>query len=170
MKTPFILIIDGMTGAGKSSVSKLLSKKLPRTAVIGMDKVKLFISDFERNERDNGIARNIIREMTKIYLDNEISVIIEQPIKSEEVNIYESMAEAYSMPIYKTQLFTTPELAMQRVLERQKDRDNKVPEERIKQNIAYFKSKKDRGFKQIDTTSKSIENVAAEIFSLLESE
>src|SRR3989344_6878236 len=113
MKTPFILIIDGMTGAGKSSVSKLLSKKLPRTAVIGMDKVKLFISDFERNERDNGIARNIIREMTKIYLDNEISVIIEQPIKSEEVNIYESMAEAYSMPIYKTQLFTTPELAMQ---------------------------------------------------------
>lgn len=169
MKNAFILLIDGMTGAGKTSVSKLLSEKLPRTAVIGLDKVKFFISDFERGDRDNGIARTIIREMTKIYLDNELSVIIEQPFKTEEVEMYENVARAHSLPIYKVQLFTTPEVALTRVTTRQKEWNMQVPEEHIKRNIAYFKSKADGGFKQIDTTSMSIEEVTAEIFSLLSS-
>ena len=77
MKQPFLLIIDGMTGAGKTTVSKSLSENIPRVAIIGMDKVKRFISDFERCERDNKIARDIVFEMTKKYLDNNISVIVE---------------------------------------------------------------------------------------------
>ena len=167
MKIPFVLLIDGMTGAGKTSVSKLLSTKLPRTAIIGLDKVKFFISDFERGDRDNGIARTIIREMTKIYLDNQISVVIEQPFKSEEVDMYESVAKLHSVSIYKVQLFTTPEVALNRVATRQNDWGIQVPEEHIKRNIAYFKSKEERGFKQIDTTLMSVDEVAAGIINLM---
>ena len=60
MNKPFLIIIDGMTGSGKTTVSNMLSKNIPRLAIIGMDKVKRFISDFERGEKDNAIAKDIV--------------------------------------------------------------------------------------------------------------
>lgn len=77
MKTPFLLIIDGMTGAGKTTTTRLLADSIPRLAVVGMDKIKKFISDFERGERDNLIARDVTFEMTRSYLEHNISVVIE---------------------------------------------------------------------------------------------
>ena len=65
MKTPFLLLLEGMTGAGKSTTAGLLAKQIPRLATIGIDNVKLLISDFERGDRDNNLAREIIFSMTK---------------------------------------------------------------------------------------------------------
>ena len=65
MKTPFILLLDGMTGAGKTTVSNTLAKKIPRIATFGLDTVKLLISDFERGDRDNNIGRDVVLAMTK---------------------------------------------------------------------------------------------------------
>lgn len=153
MNKQFILLLDGMTGAGKTTTTKLLAKALPRTAIIGMDKIKKFISDFERGERDNAIARDLVFEMTKYYLDRGLSVIIEQPFKSEdEVVRYEKLADSHSLSCYKFQLFATPEIAYNRVLSRQKDFEDKVPEERILRNISLFQKKDYLGFTVIDTS------------------
>ncbi len=169
MKKLFLLIVDGMTGAGKTSVSKLLSEQIPRVAVIGIDKVKRFISDFERGERDNTISKDIIFEMTKKYLDHKISVIVEQPFKSEEeLKKYEVLAQKYSIPIYKVQLFANPKIAFQRVLIRQKSREIKVPEDRIKRNISLFKNKEDKGFIVIDTSNISSEEIQDKILKIIE--
>ena len=86
MKVPFLLLLDGMTGAGKSTTSGLLAKQIPRLATIGIDNVKLLISDYERGDRDNNIAHQIIFFMTRIYFDNNISVIVDQPIKTQRFN------------------------------------------------------------------------------------
>jgi predicted kinase len=170
MKQPFLLIIDGMTGSGKTIVSKLLSEQISRVAVIGMDKVKRFISDFKRCKKDNAIARDIVFEMTKKYFDHNISVIIDQPFKTEqELKKYENIAQKYSIPIYKVQLFTTPKLAFERVINRQKDRENKVPENRIKRNISLFKNKKDKGFVVIDTSKISSNEVVEKILKIINS-
>src|SRR3989338_3826872 len=156
MKKQFLLIIDGMTGAGKSMLASQLSKQIPRCAVIGMDKVKRFISDFERGERDNSIAREIIFEMTKKYFEHNISVILDQSFKSDkELKLYEKLAHKYHFPLYKVQLHTTPTLALERVRSRQQDWTNKIPEERIKRNISLFKSKEKNGFTVIDTSKIS---------------
>ncbi|MDD3303000.1 MAG: zeta toxin family protein [Candidatus Gracilibacteria bacterium] len=163
MKQPFLLLIDGMTGAGKTTVSGLLSKEIPRLAVIGMDKVKRFISDFERGERDNGIAKDVVFEMTKKYLDYDISVIVEQPFKTyEELERYEEISKKYKIPLYKVQLFTSPEIALNRVLNRQKNLEFKISEDRIKRNIDFFE-KKDKGFLVIDTSDISSEEVKSKI-------
>lgn len=168
MKKSFLLLIDGMTGSGKTTVSNLLSERTPRVATIGMDKVKRFISDFERCEKDNTIARDIVFEMTKKYLDYNISVIVDQPIKTEEeLKRYEDIALKYSIPIYKVQLFTTPELAFERVIKRQEKRKIKVPEERIKRNISLFKNKEDKGFVVIDTSNISGDEIAENILKLI---
>jgi predicted ABC-type ATPase len=156
----FLLLLDGMMGSGKTTTSRVLRGKLPRTAIIGMDTVKRYISDFERGTRDNLIARKVVAEMTKKFLDLDISVIIEQPIKDEEVLIYEGIANSFSVPCYKFQLFTTPETAFNRVMERQIDSKNKNPEERVRNNISLFKNKSDLGFELIDTSNLKSEEPA----------
>lgn len=167
MKTPFLLLLDGMTGSGKTTVSNKLAEKIPRLATIGLDKVKLFISDFERGDRDNNIGRDIIIEMTKIYLANNISVIVDQPIRSNEISVYEGIAKEYSVPIYKIQMFADTEIVFKRIMERMKSWDNPTSEEQVHKNISFFKSKKDNGFYQIDTTTKSIDEVVVEIFNII---
>lgn len=164
MKQLFLLMIDGMTGAGKTTVSTLLSKRIPRVATIGMDRVKKFVSDFERGERDNQIARDIVFEMSKKYLDYGISVIIEQPFESiDEIKKYEYLAKERSASLYKFQLFATPELALERVINRQKNTDNKVPENRIVRNISLFEDRSNEGFIIMDTSNISSEDAANKI-------
>jgi thymidylate kinase len=139
-------------------------------AIIGMDKVKRFISDFERGERDNLIAKDIVFEMSKKYFEHSISVIVEQPFKSDdELKKYEDLAHKYSFPPYKIQLFTTPDLALERVRNRQKDWDDKCPEERVKRNISLFRNKGDNGFIAIDTSKISSDEVADKILEVLNS-
>lgn len=169
MKVPFLLLLDGMTGAGKTTASESLSKQIPRLATIGIDRVKLFISDFQRDNGDNDIAREIIISMTKIYFDHGISVVIDQPIRSQEVEIFEDIAKKYSVPIYKVQLFTSPEIAFERIIERMKTWANPTSEEQLRKNIAFFKSKKDVGFTQIDTTSLETNQVVEQILKLINS-
>jgi adenylate kinase family enzyme len=167
MKTPFLLLLDGMTGSGKTTASNRLAEKIPRLATIGLDKVKLFINDFERGDRDNNIGRDIIVAMTKIYLANDISVIVDQPIRSSEISLYENISKEYSVQIYKIQMFTNPEVAFERIMERMKNWDNPTSEEQVRKNIDFFKSKKDSGFYQIDTTTKSADEVVSEIFDII---
>lgn len=167
MKTPFLLLLDGMTGSGKTTISNKLAEKIPRLATIGLDKVKLFISDFVRGDRDNNIGREIIIEMTKIYLTNGISVIVDQPIRSSEISIYEEIAKGRSVPIHKIQIFADPDVAFERIIKRMKSWDKPTSDEQVRSNISMFKSKKDSGFHQIDTTTKSIDEVAGEVFDLL---
>lgn len=155
MNNRFLILIDGMTGAGKTTTTKLLADKFPRTAILGMDRIKRFVSDFERGERDNTIAREIVFTLTDKYLDLGLSVIIEQPFKtSEEISAYEALANKYKVVCFKFQLFVSPEIAYSRVINRQKDKEDKVPEERIQRNISLFKNREDLGFVVIDTSTQ----------------
>ena len=104
--------------------------------------------------------------MTKTYLAHGISVIVEHPFKtSEEVQQYQDLAKQYEVPMYKFQLYTTPEVAFQRVITRQQDSEDKVSEDRIRRNIGLFTKRDD--FTGIDTTSLSSGEVAQTILSAI---
>lgn len=167
MKKPFCILIDGMTGAGKTTVANLLSEKLSRTANIGMDKVKRFISDFQRVPKDNRIACDIVFTMTQEYLKRNISVIVEQPFQKGEIEKYETLALTQNIPIYKVQLHTTPTTALKRVVSRQKDWKNKVPKERINRNIRKFRIRREKSFIVINTTKQTPKAVATKILKII---
>lgn len=156
-------------GAGKTTTSNLLAKDLPRTAIVGMDKIRHFISDAEKGPRDNAIARDVTLVMTKKYLELGLSVIVEQPFKTgDEIGEYEKMAKEHSIPFFKYELFTTPDNSLKRVLERQTNRGSEVSEERFKQikhNISLYKTRADIGFEVIDTTDLKPEVVSARILN-----
>lgn len=163
----FLLLLDGMTGAGKTTVSHILARQLPRTAIIGMDRVKRFISDFERGYRDNAIARSIVFEMTKKYLELGLSVIVDQPYNDEEeINHYKELAEKYSIPYHAFQLFVDPGIAYSRITERQKDKEDKISNERILRNISLFQKRE--GFIGIDTSVLPQEAVAEVILKSIQ--
>jgi predicted kinase len=164
MNTQCIVLLDGMMGAGKTTLSTAIAEHYKRTAVIGMDKVKRFISDFERCELDNTIAKDVVIAMTKTYLLNGISVVVEQPIKHvQEIATYESIAADYSVPLYKIQLFTTKDVALTRITKRQQASDLIVPPERIHRNIDVFTLQKDPDFLQLDTSTLTPQEVFTEV-------
>lgn len=165
-----LIILDGMTGAGKTTATTNLSERISRLAVVGMDKIKCNISDFERGERDNGIAKKAVYAMTKIYLEEGLSVCVEQPVKStDELNSYKSLSTEFSIPIYEFQLIADPETAFSRVKARQEGNPPKlqVSDERIRRNIKIAQSKQDWGFTVIDTTNIDPSNVLDKIINIL---
>ena len=161
-----LILIDGMSGSGKTTTTKLLLKKLPRTAHIGFDIIKKFISDFERGSRDNGIAREVVVVMAKKYLELGLSVIVDQPFRTEEeIKAYEQMAVDLAIPCYKFQLHAEPQVAFERVMKRTKERKGDLTEERVKRNISIFQSRSHLGFEMIDTTNLQPEATAEKILS-----
>lgn len=58
------------------------------------------------------------------------------------------------------QLYCDPNESFRRVTDRQKDRDNKVPQERIHRNISLYTDRSDLGFVSINTTDKDLDHVA----------
>jgi predicted kinase len=157
----FLLLMDGMSGGGKTTVTKLLADKSPRTAIVGFDKIKKFVSDFERGPRDNQIAREVTMVMAEKYLDLGLSVIVEHPFKTEEeIDFYTKIADEREMPCYKFQLHADPDIALQRVVARTKKNNGDLTEERAKRNISLFQPRQHLGFKVIDTTNVEPQKIA----------
>jgi thymidylate kinase len=166
-----LIILDGMTGAGKTTATKNLSGRISRLVMVGMDRIKFNISDFERGPRDNGIAKKAVFAMAKVYLEEGLSVCVEQTVKSaEELESYRNLATEFSIPVHEFQLIADPETAFARVKTRQKGNppEKQVPDERIRRNIEFAQSKKDWGFKVIDTTNIDPARVLNEIIQRLE--
>ncbi len=156
-----LILIDGMSGAGKTTTTLLLCKSLPRTAHIGLDRIKKYISDYERGARDNAIAREVVFAMAQKYLELNISVIVEQPFRTKDhISKYDTLAKEHAIPCHKLQFYTDPDIALSRVIERTRNSESTLTEAQAKKNIALFESFDTLGFTTIDTTTLSPEEVS----------
>ncbi len=65
-------------GSGKTTVAALLHKKLSRSALVGIDRIKWFVSGFTRSPKDNRMTAEVVLAMCKVYGSHGLGIIVEQ--------------------------------------------------------------------------------------------
>lgn len=118
MTKPFLILIDGPMGSGKTTTSKLLSKKLPDSARIALPDIKRLIPNYNENEKTLGIIREVIKVMIDKYLELGVSVIVEQITKANGAEALKNVAEKYNANFYAYRLTAPEDVRLKRVVER----------------------------------------------------
>ena len=96
-----IIIISGTPAAGKSSVSKALAEKFPKSVYIPVDDLRAMVIagniapwDDKFGEQYKLIEKNFLA-MTKNFLEEGFVVIIDDVIGDEQVKKYQKMFITY---------------------------------------------------------------------------
>jgi len=140
---PFLLILDGPMGAGKTTVSKLLNEKLQGTARVGFDNVKRFISGFEKNHKYKKISQKVILAMVDEYLKSGISVITEWVMKKERVQFFMKIAKKNGARFFAYEFDAPKHLLIKRINQRHQ-KSKELPKRNINEIRKNFE--KNYGF------------------------
>jgi len=160
MKRQFVIILEGPMGAGKTTISSLLHARLPRTALLGMDKIKWFLSDFQR-DKDYDIISKAMLAMGKSFLEQGCNLLIEQAFwKKEYAQPYIDMADESKADLH----FYKLEAPIEVLTERAKIRPNTpgkplVTKERIEENLKKWQENRYDFGKVLDTMKYSPEEI-----------
>jgi adenylate kinase family enzyme len=164
-----IILIDGPTGAGKTTTSDLLYKKLPKTAFLGRDRIKWFASDFSRlRKRDIMIADRVVEAMCKQYLDFGLSILIEQCFRRKNVvNPYLVLSRKRKIPLLAYELIAPKKILLHRIKHRPYmcAGKNNLPLWRIHKQIAAYPHKHFTASRlKLDSSQLSAVQIANRIF------
>ncbi|MDB5224701.1 MAG: hypothetical protein JWO43_323 [Candidatus Adlerbacteria bacterium] len=113
-----LIVIYGAPGAGKTTLADLLHTELSNTAHIGVDHIKRFISEFREVASHQDVSKKVINAMAAEYLQNHISVIVEQGIDLNELNALKEIAAVNSAEFFVYRLEISRDLADKRAAER----------------------------------------------------
>lgn len=159
----FLIIIDGPMGSGKTTIGKLLQAKLKRTAMLSIDGIKFFISDFERGERDNAISAAVLMQMCKEYIKHDINLLLPQGFWNKKyLEPYIKLAEKNNLKLFIYQLEGSRELLLQRIKNRPTSELAKTPvsEERILANLKTWEENRYELGKVFNIDELSSEEIA----------
>lgn len=167
MSKQFIIIIEGPMGSGKTTIAKILHPQLPRTVILGIDKIKWFLSDFQRTPDDNELMSDALIAMAKVFLTAKCNLLVAQGFwKKEFVQKYSDLAKEFNLDVYFYQLTAPEEVLRQRIKERPVISGRPVlTQERIDRNLNTWKENKYEMGTEIDTIKYSPEEVVEIILS-----
>ncbi len=74
------ILLNGAMGSGKSTIAKVLKKKLNNTAIIEIEDIRKLLT-----QEDNALAWKIIYRMCDEYFKNGVSVLLNQTVASVEI-------------------------------------------------------------------------------------
>lgn len=140
MTVPFLILIDGPMGSGKTTTSKLLNQKLPDTARVALPDIKRLVPNFKEDKQTLMIIREVMQVMIDTYLKHGVSVIVEQITKAEGVEILKSIAEKHGAKFYAYRLTAPKDSRLKRVHERTKEMMGvtELPQSKIDVLAGYF--------------------------------
>ena len=160
MKKQFMIILEGPMGAGKTTISNILHQKLPRTALLGMDKIKWILSDFKKSE-DYTLMNKVMLSMGKTFLEQGCNLIIDQAFwKREYVQPYIDLTNEYKIDLHFYQLEAPIEILKERAWNRPNTPGKPiVTKERIEENMKKWQGNRYDFGKTLDTTKFTSEDI-----------
>jgi cytidylate kinase len=166
MKKPFLIVIDGPMGSGKTTVSLELHKKLKRTAVISLDRVKKLLSDYRPGNHDDlDLASRVGRAMVKEYLKNNINVIVEKAFTSKR--FLDSFIKGFNLSarVFVYQLDAPLDVRILRIRDRESKNPDYIPQtlEKINRNSKHFEEGRYKKAKVFESHKMSSVEIAGKI-------
>lgn len=166
MKKNFLIIIDGPIGAGKTTASDLLLKKMKNTSRISLDNVKRLYSDFDLNEQNgHELAAEVGAAAVNVYLKKGINVIVEKAFtEARHLQNFLKQIKTSGVKVLIYQIDAPLEIRIKRVREREKVGDRrKLPKEKIMKNHRNFIENKYLHAKVFDSSKLSAKQIANKI-------
>lgn len=158
-----VIIISGTPASGKSSVSKTLAKKFPKSAYIPVDDMRAMVVggnilpwEDKFGEQYKLIEKNFLA-LTENFLEEGYVVIIDDIIGDEAFKKYQRMFK----DVYGFLLLPTKEELKKRDLGR--DPEGGM-HHRIDALYPYFADTKHDALEVIDSTNQTLEETVNEIF------
>lgn len=119
MSRQSLIIIDGLNGAGKTTVSKLLHARLKRSVRLSFDVIKRLISDYTPTDEYISLTDKVIKLLAKEYLEAGLSVIVDAFSPKEEfVEAYAKIAKKKSVEFHAFQIEAPHDVRFARIQER----------------------------------------------------
>jgi predicted kinase len=176
MISPFLILVDGPMGSGKTTTTKLLNQKLPNAARVARADIKRLIPNYKENEEALSVTRDVMHVMIDKYLERGVSVIVELITKTDGAEAVLGIAHKYGATFNAFRLTAPADLRLARVHERTREMMaiNELPQSKIDELAGYFES--DEKFfidnpldvaETIDTQSMTAEQVANAIIERL---
>ncbi len=166
-----IYLITGPAGSGKSSVAKTLAKKLNRSAVIEVDKLRAMIvggyvrpwPHNEEVESQLSLAAKNACDMALNFTEKYFTVFIDDVVGRK---LLEQYSEFFKDKNFKTFVLLP---SVESLLKRFDDRgDNKELRERTIELHKKFIEQKDKlDWRIIDSTNQSLEETVGEIYKVI---
>ncbi len=164
MKTKLI-ILDGAKGAGKSTVSELLRKKTEHVAFVGLDQIRSLVAHARAGDDINNIIFDVIFSVTRQFLQNGISVVIDSGVNEERALIFKQIAHEQDATLLMYYLSAPKDILKKRVQERDLSRGKTFNEERFDYVYEIQQSKDFSDFTEISSHDNSPDEIAEIIFS-----
>lgn len=155
-----IIFLSGSINSGKSTIAKILIKRIPDCVNLEVDKICEFVDHIEKAEIEDIIFENVI-SLIKDYTKHKLNVIVSYPLSNSRFDYLESQLKESDPSIYLVTLNPRLEIAM---AERGDRKAKTIDSERVKFHYQIGINKLDKGV-NIDNSNQTPEETIDEILS-----
>ena len=174
MIQPYILLIVGHSCSGKSTLVKKLQSILPGSYHIGFDKIKWWLSGYDR-EKDIALVRSLLYGFIEVILKQQLVSIVDIFFRNAEAYAeLSTLAESHDYRVISIELHCPEEIRLERFRERvNKAREEKSTQISVTDEWVFLKNmKKPMYFPAnsivFDTSVQSTEEIIKSILTVLE--
>jgi predicted kinase len=126
LKKQTIVIIDGPMGSGKTTISKILHKKVKNFVYLSTDKIKWLQSDFSRSDRDIDVSLKVLLSMARTYLNEGFNLLIEENFIDKKVmEKFISLSKNKKTKLLVYHLEVPKNILLSRIYKRSKNHEKK---------------------------------------------
>lgn len=142
MEKPFIILLHGPMGSGKTSVSNRVFKTVVPSARVALPDMRRMVSGNHRENAD--IARITMLDLTESYLRQNIPVIIDVVCKEEYITKHAVLAKKYDATFFPYFIQANADVRWDRVCNRTAEMMNVsvLPESKVKELQPIFEENK----------------------------